>query len=895
MKEMGDLKLMFDPKTITLIGASEKEGSVGRAILENLLLFKGGKIFPVNPQKTQVLGVTCYSSISSIPDHVDLAVIATPAAIVPGLIDECGKAKVDGVIIISAGFKEIGEEGKRLEKEIKAIQNRYGMRIIGPNCLGVIRPRINLNSTFTKVNLEPGNIAFISQSGALGSAILDWAITAHIGFSAFASLGSMLDVDFGDLIDFLGGDEQTRSIIIYMEGIGNARKFMSAARGFARSKPIVIVKSGRFSESAKAAHSHTGAMAGDDEVYNAAFKRVGVVRVDEIADLFDAAEILDSEHLPLGPRLAMITNAGGPGVMATDCLIKLGGELATLLDETFDALSSFLPKHWSKANPVDVLGDANVERYVNAAGICLKDPGVDGMLVIYVPQAMIRPEELARAVVEVIKRTWKPVLGAWIGGVSVQKGREVLLQNNIPTYETPEEAIKTYLHMYKYKRNLELLYETPSELPIGDAPPKDDLKALIRTVVRQEGRTSLSEEESKRFLSRYNIPITEVSVAQDFETAINKAEEIGYPVVLKIVSPDITHKTEVGGVIVGINSNEDLREAHEQMMRNVKAKAPKARIIGVNVQRMVKSIDYELILGSKKDRDFGSIILFGMGGIGTEILKDYAIGLPPLNQTLARRLMEETQVYKMLQGYRGKKPADLGQLEQILVSFSNLIADFPEILEVDINPISISNGKAYAIDARVIVDKECLEYTAPYPHLVITPYPTRYIMPWRLSDGTEVLLRPIRPEDEPLEREMLSTLSKETSRMRFFGVIRKITHEMLTRFCNIDYDRDMAIVAELKRDRTRRIIGIGRVVMEPDLKKCEIAVLVHDDFQRKGLGHKLSEVLIGIAKEKGLSEIYGLVLTENETMLRLARKLGFTKELLPYGESRISLKLRQTT
>jgi acetyltransferase len=588
----------------------------------------------------------------------------------------------------------------------------------------------------------------------------------------------------------------------------------------------------------------------------------------------------------------MITNAGGPGVMASDSLIKLGGKLATLTDETLETLSSFLPKYWSKANPVDVLGDAGVERYVKAASTCLEDPGVDGLLVIHVPQAMIRPEELAQAVVEVAKRTFKPVLGTWIGGPSVQKGREILLQNNIPAYETPEGAVKTYVYMYNYKKNLESIYETPSELPIENAPPKDDLKELIRSVSTQEGRTLLSEEESKRFLSRYGIPITSVSLTQDVETAINKAEEIGYPVVLKIVSPDITHKTEVGGVIVGINSNEELREAYEQMMRNVQAKAPKARIIGINVQKMIKDIDYELILGSKKDRDFGSIILFGMGGIGAEILKDYAIGLPPLNQTLARRLMEETRVYKMLQGYRGKVPANLNQLEEVLVSFSNLIVDFPEILEVDLNPIAISNGEAFAIDARIIIDKNCLEYKIPYPHLVITPYPTKYIMPWELPDGTEVLLRPIRPEDEPLEREMLSTLADETLRMRFFRVIREITHEMLVRFCNIDYDRDIAMVAEIGKNGTRKIIGIARVMMEHDLKTGEIAILVQDTFQGKGLGYKLMEVLIRIAKEKGLEELRAIALTENTRILRMLREFDFTREYLPDGETEIRLKLR---
>ena len=892
MKEIGEPEAMFNPKTVALIGASEKEGSVGRAVLENLILFKGGKIFPVNSNRKAVLGLPCYPAVTNVPEHIDLAVIATPAPGIPGVIEECGRKGVQGIVIISAGFKEIGEEGKRLEKEIKEIRERYCMRIIGPNCLGIIRPKIGLNTTFSKVQPEPGKIGFISQSGALGGAILDWATDNHIGFSFFASLGSMLDVDFGDLIDFLGEDEETKSIILYMEGIGNAKKFMSAARGFARNKPIVVVKSGRFSESAQAAHSHTGAMAGDDEVYDAAFKRVGVVRVDTIQDLFNAAAILDSRHLPHGPMLAMITNAGGPGVMATDALIKIGGKLAHLSAESVEALDSILPKYWSKANPVDLLGDATIERFVKATDICLKDPGIDGLLLIYVAQAMIKPEELAQTLVKPTENVWKPVLAAWIGGSDVEKGRKILLQHAIPTYETPEEAVKTYHFMYRYKRNLELLYEAPSELAIDQAPAKDDLKALVRTAVMQEGRTLLSEQESKRFLSRYGIPTTAPSMAQDVETAINTAKQMGYPVVLKIVSPDISHKTEVGGVILDINSDEELREAYERMMKSVKSKAPQAHIVGVSVQKMVKNVDYEVILGAKKDRDFGSIILFGMGGIGVEILRDYAIGLPPLNQTLAKRLMEETHVYKMLQGYRGKDPADLRQLEQILVSFSNLIVDFPEILEMDLNPIAIRNGKAIAIDARIIIDREGLKSTVAYPHLVITPYPTKYITSWRLSAGTEVLLRPIRPEDEPLERELLSSLSEESMRMRFFRMIKEITHEMLVRFCNIDYDRDIAIVAEIKENEKRRIIGIGRVMREHNLKSGEIGVLVHDDFQGKGLGYKLVEMLIGIAKEKGIEELRGVALTENTRILRMVREFDFTREYLPDGETEIRLKLR---
>ena len=887
----GNLKAMFHPQSVALIGASETEGSVGRAILENLLLSKECKLFPVNSKKETVLGLKCYPSIGRIGQPIDLAVVATPAVSVPAIVEECGQAGVEGLNIISAGFKEIGAEGKKLEEEIEQIRKKYNLRIVGPNCIGIIRPSIGLNTSFIKVNPAPGNIAFISQSGALGSAILDWAVNAHIGFSMFASLGSMIDVDFGDLIDFLGDDSHTRSIMLYMEGVGNARKFMSAARGFARSKPIIVVKPGRFSESAQAALSHTGALAGDDQVYDAAFKRVGVIRVKEFSDLFNTAEVLDADSLPKGRRLAIVTNAGGFGVMATDALIDLGGELAVLSEKSIKELDSFLPGYWSKRNPVDVLGDGDKERFTRAMQVCVNDPQVDGILVIYAPQAILKPEVLAEGVVEIAKKAWKPFITAWIGGQYVQKGREILIRNNIPTYDNPEDAVKTYLYMYHYHRNLALLYETPAELPISGSPPKNHLKAFIRKIVR-EGRTLLTEEEAKDFLHNYGIPVTVPTLAYNVEEAQRIARSLGYPVVLKVVSPDITHKSDVGGIKLGVLNDEHLRNSYEQIMGDVRQNAPQTDITGVSVQKMIEKIDYELILGCKKDKDFGSVVLFGMGGVGTEIFKDVSIGFPPLNQTLARRLMEETEVYKMLQGFRGRKPADMKQLEHLIVSFSNLIVDFPEIAEMDINPVAIAQGQVTALDARIILEKESPAESNHYPHLVMTPYPTHYTTVWKLKDGTEVTLRPIRPEDEPLEKILLSNLSEKTLRQRFFSVIKDISHEMLVRFCNIDYDREMAIVAELREGDRKKIIGIGRIISESDQRVAEYAVLVHDQYQGKGLGYKLVDVLIGIAQEKGLEELYGIVLTENNDMLTVARKLGFKTKREPDGITRVVLSLK---
>ena len=890
---MGDIKRMFNPETIALIGATDREGSIGRIVFENLILSKGRRIFPVNPGKKELLGLTCYPDIVEIPDHIDLAIVVVPAMKVPQCVEGCGKARVDGIIIISSGFREVGEEGKKLEEEIIEIRKEYGMEIIGPNCLGIIRPPVGLNATFLNNNPEPGNIAFISHSGALGSAIIDWAVNASIGFSMFASLGSMLDIDFGDMIDFLGDDPYTRSILIYMEGVGNARKFMSAARGFARNKPVIILKPGKFSESARAALSHTGSLVGDDQVYDAAFKRAGAVRIKETADLFNTAEVLDFQHLPHGRRLVIVTNAGGVGIMATDELIDLGGELARLSQETIEALNKFLPSFWSRGNPVDVLGDATIERYTMAINQCLQDNNVDALLIIYTPQGSTNPEELAEAIASVAKRSQKPIIATLMGGKTIEKAKTILLHNNIPTYGTPEEAIKTYLYMYKYSRNLELLYETPADLPVDQAPPKNNLKALIKRVLKED-RIILTEVESKNFLTTYGIPVIPTYMATNVDSAVNIANKIGYPVVIKILSPQITHKSDLGGVIIGINSDDAMRDAYYTMMDNINKKAPHylESIQGVTVQRQLEKIDYEIILGTKKDKDFGSVIVFGLGGIETEIIKKIAIGLPPMNQTLARRLIEDSGTYEMLQGYRGKKPADMKLLEQAIVSFSNLIVDFPEIGEMEINPLGISNGKPYALDARIILDSKYTESSLPYPHLVITPYPTRHIISWRLTDGREVTLRPIRPEDEPLEHEMLSTLSEKTMRERFFSVIKDITHGMLIRFCNIDYDREMAIVAEIKEGNRKRIIGISRLILDSDLKSGEFAVLVHDDFHSKGLGYKLVDMIIGIAQEKGLDNIYGIVLSDNERMLRLCRKLGFVSGLPCSGVTRITLTLK---
>jgi acetyltransferase len=868
---------MFNPKAVALIGASEREGSVGHSLMKNLLLGKAKRrVYPVNPTRETVMGEKAYPSIAAVPEHVDMAVIATPAKTVPGVVDECGRAGVGAVVVVSAGFSEIGETGRQLEEQIKQVCAKYNIALLGPNCVGFIRPSAGLNATFLRDNPVQGSIAFISQSGAFGSAILNWAVSSNVGFSLFASVGSMLDVQFGDLIDYLGEDPATKSIIIYMEGVGKAKKFMSAARGFARTKPIIVLKAGKNSSGAKAARSHTGALAGDFEVYDAAFKRVGVVRVNEVGDLFDCASVLSSRQLPAGSRVAIVTNAGGPGVMASDSIADLGLEMAKISDESIRMLDQLLPPFWSRSNPVDVLGDADVKRYYIALQVCMKDPNVDGILAIYTPQDISSPMEIAEAVVKVKSEGNKPILTVWMGEDSVRNARERLREQSIPTYATPEEAVKAYAYMWRYSRNLELLYQTPAALPVDLAPPRSHLSVVIKRAMREK-RALLSQADADRFLDAYGIRRLEGGLATTVDEAASIARDVGYPVVLKIASQDIIHKTDIGGVVTGIGSRDKLMEEFQKLIERAKTARPEARIDGAYVQRMVPRIDYELILGSKRDRDFGAVMLFGMGGVGVELFRDFAVGLPPINQILAKRMMEETKIYKALAGgLRDKAPVHMLALEEILVRFSNIITDFPEILEMDVNPLIVSGGSFYAADVRILLDLSAPEYTqSTYPHLVIVPYPTKYITPWITKDGREIVLRPIRPEDEPIELEFVRNLSEESSRRRFFNVVKDLSHDALVRFCNIDYDREMAFIAETREDGKTVEVGVGRVIMESREKKGEFAVVIADRYQGKGLGTKLLDMLIGVAEEKGLESIYGIVLRENVEMINICEKLGF--------------------
>jgi acetyltransferase len=896
-----NLDKIFNPKSVAVVGASDEEGTVGYALMKNFIDLKfEGKIFPVNIRKPEILGFRTYQSVEQIPEPVDLAIIATPARTVPDVVEQCGKAGIMGLIIISAGFKEIGPEGKALEEKILETKKKYGLRIIGPNCLGIIRPSLNFNATFISKMPRPGNIAFISQSGALGSAILDWAIHENIGFSNFVSIGSMIDVDFGDLVDYFGTDPKTRSILMYIEGLTNARKFMSAARHFARTKPIIVVKAGKYGESAKAAASHTGSLTGEDKIYDKAFKRAGMVRVDEINDLFNCAEVLGKQPLPKGPNLAIVTNAGGPGVMATDAVIALGGKLAQLSAKTMETLNAVLPHYWSRGNPIDILGDARADRYNAVVEACLNDDNVDGIIIIYTAQAVAEPIEVAKSIVELCKSRLyqnKTILTSFMGYGAVEEANRIFNENNMPTYSTPEQAVRTYMYMYQYKSNLELLYQTPEELPVNVAPPKRPLMVIMRNVAK-ENREMLDEAEAKTFLEYYNFPVVTTKIAQTSNEAATVASQIGYPVVLKILSPQIVHKTEAGGVILDIKDETELREAFERIVKRAKEYNPIAEIQGVTVQQMIKKHGYEVIIGSKTDPLFGPIILFGMGGVGVELFKDFSIGLPPLNQTLVRRIMEETKVYQLLKGYRNVPPANLKLLEEIMVLFSQLLVDFPQLKEVDINPLFINGEEACAIDARIVIDKDrVFKKSEPHEHLVITPYPKKYETMWQLRDGRTVLLRPIKPEDEPLWLEMFQNFSEESIRYRFFQIIKDTPHETRVRYCNIDYDREIAIVAELTENGHKKILGVARVSVEPDRKAGEIAFIIADPWQGLGLGTKLVDHALEICKDMKIETIYAIMLPDNYRAISLMKKMGFSITYATDGTVKgiLNLKEEETT
>ncbi len=885
-----NLRHIFNPKRIAVIGASERPDSFGARIFRNLFGTYQSNVYPVNPFRQTIQGIIAYSNISKVPEKVDLAIIATPAHIVPQIVEECGKAGVSGAIITSAGFREKDDEGQTLEQRILEHRQNYGIRIIGPNSFGIIRPRNNLYATFNQKVALPGKIAFISQSAALCNEALDWASETNTGFSAVVSTGSMLDVDIGDLIDFFGTDPQTRSIVLYVEFINNARKFMSAARGFARSKPIIVVKSGRFQESKALTLAHSGSLAGQDSVYDAAFRRVGVVRVEGIEDLLNCAQALSMQPNPTGPNLIIVTNAGGPAIIATDHLVADGGKLSPLSEPSYQALRRILPRYCSLANPLDLFEDATPERFRKAIEICLNDPDSNGTLIIYTPQEITDQSAFAQIVAEVARQTTKTLIVALTGESSGSwAARKFLQKNGIPAFRTPEEAISTFMHMWSYTQNLELLYQTPGELPL-DRFASTHLKDVLRQSYSR-GQKVLSLPESIRFLEAYQIPTLRTVVAKTSDEAVQVCDDLGFPVVIKALSPQFTHKSEVDGVVLNVGSPSQVPLVFNKLSEKIKKSSVDADFQGVAIQRMLTKRSHEIYIGSKKDPQFGSTILFGMGGTSVELLKDTSIGFPPLNRVLARRLMETTAIFRHISS--DSHSFGIEPLEEILVKFSQLIVDFPEIEAFDINPLIIDESGPVAVDARVVVDTgrimhEVAEHN--HSHLVIAPYPTKYMAPRKLKDESQVLLRPIKPEDENRFNELFKSLSEETMRFRFFEIIKELSHDTLSRYCNIDYDREVAIVAELQRGEPR-IIGVVRLILEPDGKSGEFAILVGDEWQGLGLGSRLMDSIIDVGRDMRIEKIFGYVIANNYKMLQLCNKKGFKVESWDEETAKTSLTL----
>jgi len=881
------LDVFFSPQTVAVIGATENPGSVGRTLFWNMISNPfGGIVFPINPKRSHVLGVKAYPNIGAAPEQVDLAVVVTPAVAVPRVIGECVDAGVKGAIVISAGFKELGSTGAQLEQEILAQARRGKIRIIGPNCLGVMSPITGLNATFAAAMARPGNIGFISQSGALCTAVLDWSLRELVGFSAFISIGSMADVGWGDLIDYLGDDPRTRSIIIYMESIGDARSFLSAAREVGLTKPIIVIKAGRTEAAAKAAASHTGTLAGSDEALNAAFRRCGVLRVQTMGQLFYVAEVLDKQPRPKGPRLAILTNAGGPGVLATDTLIAVGGELAELSPETMEALNGLLPKEWSHGNPIDILGDATPERYAKAVEIVSKDPNTDGLLAILTPQAMTDPTQIAEQLTPYAKLEGKPILASWMGGAGVAAGEAILNHVGIPTFAYPDTAARVFHYMWQYSYNLRGLYETPvlSAAFHESAPDLERAGNIIETA-RQSGRTILAEVESKLILAAYGIPTVETRVAASEDEAVSLAAGLKYPVVLKLFSQTITHKTDVGGVYLNLKDAEGVRWAYRAIESSVRDKVGPQHFQGVSVQPMVQLGGYELIIGSSLDVQLGPVLLFGTGGQLVEVFRDRALALPPLNTTLARRMMEQTRIFAALRGVRGRKAIDLAALEELLVRFSHLVVEQRWIKEIDINPLLASPERLIALDARVVLHGPEVR-ADQLPKLAIRPYPTQYVAPWTMKDGTAVTIRPIRPEDEPLMVKFHEMLSEQTVFMRYFRTFaldQRVAHERLTRICFNDYDRELALVADRKLPENggHEILAAARLTRVPGTDEAEFSVLVTDPYQRRGLGPELLRRLLEVARQEKVRRITAEILRDNLAMQNICKKLGFRLERVP--------------
>ncbi len=880
-----NLEYLFRPKSVAVIGASNRPQRVGTVLMRNLL--EGGfegPIMPVNPKHASVAGVLAYPDIASLPLVPDLAVICTPAPTVPGLVDELGRRGTRAAIVITAGLgRHQDAEGVSLQQRLRETARTHGMRLVGPNCLGLLVPGSGLNASFSHVRAQPGQIGFVSQSGALATSILDWAGSKNIGFSHFVSLGDALDVDFGDALDYLAGDPGTKAILLYIESIHERRTFMSAARAAARIKPVVVIKAGRVAEGAQAAASHTGALAGADNVYDAAISRAGMLRVYDFHELFAAVETLarSVSVRPRGERLAIMTNGGGPGVMAVDRLIDLGGTLAKLAPETIEKLDAVLPATWSRGNPVDIIGDAPGSRYAAALEILLQAKELDAVLVMHAPTAIASSTEGAQAVLDTLEKMegkhGKYVLTNWMGEVAVAEARGLFSTADIPTYRTPESAVGAYMHLVRYRRNQELLTQTPPSAPEDFKPATATARLVIESALAGS-REMLGEAEAKAVFSAYAIPVVETHVAADPKSAGAAAQRMGFPVALKVLSDRISHKSDVGGVVLDLDTADAVVAAAEGILARVAEAYPDVPKPGFTVQKMARMKGaQELIIGATTDPIFGPVLLFGQGGTAVEVIADRAVALPPLNMSLAREMIRRTRVHKLLEGYRDTPAADLDAICLTLIKVAQLMIDLPEIVELDINPLFAGPEGVLALDARIkVAPAEC---SGP-ERLAIRPYPQDLEEKFALKDGREVLLRPIRPEDEEAHYTFLGKLAPQDIYYRFFGVINpRMEHREMARLTQIDYDREMAFIATTRGERGEpETLGVVRTLTDPDNTVAEYAIITRSDLKGQGLGRKLMQKMIDYCRTRGTREIVGQILPENRPMIGLARALGFSAE-----------------
>lgn len=882
---------IFEATSVALVGASDREDSLGTVVMTNLVdAGFEGTIYPVNPRYEAVQGRRCFASLRDIDASVDLAVIVTPAEAIPGVLDDCGAIGIAAAVILSAGFRESGEDGRALEQVVLDRARRHGIRFIGPNCLGVMRPAIKLNATFSQRMARPGQIALVSQSGAMCTAILDWASPRNIGFSCVISSGISADVDFGEILDYLIMDPATQAIMLYVEGIQDSRRFMSALRAASRAKPVIVMKAGRYAEGSRAAVSHTGALVGADDVFDAALNRAGVVRVHNYANFFAVAETLHTGVRTPGPRLAVVTNGGGPGVMAADFLVDRGLELADLAASTCEALDELLISCWSHGNPVDVLGDATAEQYSGAVEACLDDEGVDSVLAIVVPQAMTDPTSIAERIVGLRKRSNRPLLTCWMGDESMQASQKLFREHGVPTYSTPESAVEAFAAAAAYRANQQLLLQVPKALGKRAEPDREGAQLIIENALAEKRRV-LDLVESKALLAAFGIPVIRSIPARDSNEALAIAEGYGFPVAMKIHSADISHKTEVDGVRLNIGNGREVQTAFRELVDTAALRRPDAKIKGVLIEPMWQSrAGRELMLGVVDDDVFGPVISVGLGGTMAEVIGDRAIGLPPLNRFLVRSMIAGTRASRYLDEFRGRPAANRRAVEDVILRLSDMVCELPWLEELDINPLVVDSEKVLAVDARIAV-RPVSPAAREYSHMAIHPYPSKLEDEYRLLDGTYITIRPIRPEDAETEREFVDGLSDRSRYLRFMYSLKTITTQMVSRFTQIDYDREMALIALVENDGRERQIAVARYVTNPDGRSCEFAIVVADDWHNQGIATELLRRLIDVARERRLEEMVGIALRENKGMLALAKELGFDQRRSPEDPGMITMTL----